>query len=474
MPLIIQGKTNWKFLLIVVVLAVVIGSGLWILQREQPIYLKTTKLTTVPDDYEQTFSYVLSPNGRHFAYVGEKEGKLFLIFDGEEREIHDGNYISSLVFSPDSQRFAYEIGSGEWEESRITGGLSWVIDGEKQKSYSDLLGRLYFSHDSQHFVYTAEENGKMFVVFDGNKGKAYDYVSVAKFNKDNQYYYAAKEGNNYFVVINQEETFVFNSEDCDKENYFDEECHASFPEELAPVYMSPDGQHFVYIKSEQLYHKDYPQLRIATRNHLFLDGREKVSDGVVVYIYFSPDSKRLAYTAGNSTIIVDDKEITSPYASIDNFTFSPDSQHFSYIARETGKCSIFLNEEEIQNYEEGGINCYSGPVFSPDSQSLAYLFQIKEDGDWKGYLVLYDGKDFKEYGLNKSLYASNIVFSPDSKHFACLGSGEGKNFIILDGKEGQRYDEIFRETIKFSKNSRYFYYGAKNGNELWWIVEELE
>ena len=47
MPFLTQGKTNWKFLLIVVVLATVVGGGIWWLQKNMP---EPEVITILPQD----------------------------------------------------------------------------------------------------------------------------------------------------------------------------------------------------------------------------------------------------------------------------------------------------------------------------------------------------------------------------------------------------------------------------------------
>ena len=69
----------------------------------------------------------------------------------------------------------------------------------------------------------------------------------------------------------------------------------------------------------------------------------------------------------------------------------------------------------------------------------------------------------------------HIKFSPDGKHLAFVNRettiwGE-KYGVVLDGKTGQGYD-VVTEPI-FSTDSKYIAYGVRDGNELWWIVEEI-
>jgi len=43
--------------------------------------------------------------------------------------------------------------------------------------------------------------------------------------------------------------------------------------------------------------------------------------------------------------------------------------------------------------------------------------------------------------------------------------------MVINGEESESYDDI-REPI-FSPDGRYVCYGARIGNELWWVVDEI-
>ena len=65
MPFITQGKTNWKYILIIVILAVIVGGGiLWFLQQKIPSYqLLEIKIPEKVKDETADWKTYISPEG---------------------------------------------------------------------------------------------------------------------------------------------------------------------------------------------------------------------------------------------------------------------------------------------------------------------------------------------------------------------------------------------------------------------------
>ncbi len=73
-----------------------------------------------------------------------------------------------------------------------------------------------------------------------------------------------------------------------------------------------------------------------------------------------------------------------------------------------------------------------------------------------------------------SLRADKVYFSPDGRKVTFIAKKEGKSYLILDGKEShQKYDGIYRP-FSFDQESKFLYFGARIGNEFWWIAEEIK
>ena len=102
-------------------------------------------------------------------------------------------------------------------------------------------------------------------------------------------------------------------------------------------------------------------------------------------------------------------------------------------------------------------------TISPDSKRFAYVARRGK----KQFVVL-DGEEGEEYDL---IGKGSLVFSPDSKRFAYVAVRGGKQFVVLDGEEGKEYDGI--GDLVFSPDSKRFAYGAKRGGK-WFVVLDGE
>jgi WD40 repeat protein len=172
----------------------------------------------------------------------------------------------------------------------------------------------------------------------------------------------------------------------------------------------------------------------------------------------SPDGRHWAFTAGHSTYVVRDGKAMKPHnGGVRYFPhqFSPDGQHFAYIATDDGRSRVWLDEQPL-----GEVDKQWGAwpfVFSPDSKRLAYFAREeapRADGKLKllSYAVV-DGQKHPPYPSHGPMF-----FSADSKHVAYLAYrcpqddtpvtklkqklGGDLKCMVLDGIEGKDYKVV--------------------------------
>ena len=103
---------------------------------------------------------------------------------------------------------------------------------------------------------------------------------------------------------------------------------------------------------------------------------------------------------------------------------------------------------------------------SPDSQRVAYGAIV---GD-KQFVVV-DGEEGKRYdGIGEG----TLIFSPDSQHVAFMARVGDKRFVVLDGEEGKRYDGIGEGTLIFSPDSQRVAYGTIVGDKQFVVMDGEE
>ena len=106
---------------------------------------------------------------------------------------------------------------------------------------------------------------------------------------------------------------------------------------------------------------------------------------------------------------------------------------------------------------------------SPDATRVAYVARAGE----KQFVIVdgQKGKRYDEIGEGR-IGPLSITFSPDSKRVAYVARSGGRWFVVVDGQEGKRYDEIDKShipfSILFSADSKRIAYRARTGNE--WVV----
>jgi WD40 repeat protein len=138
---------------------------------------------------------VLSPDGRHVAYLVENKGdkSLSVISDTSVGPPFDRILQGTLLFSSDSRHIAY-AGARQ-------GKYRVVLDGRPSPDY-ELVGHLSFSPDGQRFAYAAQLDKRRFVVVDGVRGPLFDDVYPSGFSPDSRHIvYYATQGKKQRIMV---------------------------------------------------------------------------------------------------------------------------------------------------------------------------------------------------------------------------------------------------------------------------------
>jgi Tol biopolymer transport system component len=374
-----------------------------------------TKCSVVLDGHEgPEYAWVgrrlFSPDGKRFAY-GVWNGKLLAVVDGVEASKYDGIDESSIIFSPDSKHVAYVAAEGE---KRFV-----VADGQPGTRY-DLLdaASLVYSSDSKRLAYVAGKGKRQFVVVDGKEGRDYDAIGVAEisgglhFNRTpifspdgKQLAYAAWKGERQLVVLDGQE-----GTECGR---IDE----------LPIFSS-DNTHLAYVAHVSGW---------AGKTHVVVDGQAGADYDFIDALVFSPDSKRVAYRA---TDLLRTASSTGPVKDLTHG---------------------FRSFAVIDGQPSGPYELVGNPKFSADSKRMGYL--AKKAGK---SLAVVDGHEGAIYDANYD----DLIFSPDSKHVAYICAKSGSKltrwFVVVDGQEGARYDEIEYRSLAFSSNGILEYLAEKD------------
>ncbi|MCD4782858.1 MAG: hypothetical protein K8T10_03395 [Candidatus Eremiobacteraeota bacterium] len=110
-------------------------------------------------------------------------------------------------------------------------------------------------------------------------------------------------------------------------------------------------------------------------------------------------------------------------------------------------------------------------TISPDGKHWAFV--MKKNGK---ELVVIDGKENKEYELILKGAEGYIAFSPNSERVIYFAGEDGKQFAVIDGKEGNRYEKAFIEkgSMIFSPDNKKTAYVAGDGDQQFVVLDGKE
>lgn len=370
--------------------------------------------------YKNISRPLVSSDSKRLAYVASDsdKGKSFVVIDGkEERRQYDGVIMKpfSLIFSPDSSRFAYTAVKNK--------KMFLVCDGKESKAY-DRIGSVNFSWDSKHIAFIAMDGtGKMFLVSDGVESEKHERIMLFLYSYDSKRLaYVAFDKNKWAV-------------------YVDGKPGPSFDNLSVPRF-SPDSAKIAYTAAVK---KD--------KMGLMVDHKQVGPDcDEFSYLMFSPDSAHVLVAAkkGAKWSIVTDGVEGQAYDAVAFPIFSPDYKHMAYVVKKEGREMIVHDGKEGPSYD-GAIS----PIFSPDSQHILAVCKKKDK-----YVVVVDGKENMSYDL-----VSEPAFSPDSKHYAYMAKRDDRWFIVADGNEGkERFIGFIKESkLAFTSNNKFSALGIRPG-----------
>jgi dipeptidyl aminopeptidase/acylaminoacyl peptidase len=384
-----------------------------------------TLLGPFPPEVRQ--SAVLSPDGRHVAYIQSGAGQRVVV-DGKEQKPYD--QVAGLEFNHDGSRLAYAAKRDD----------RWyvVVDGRESPGYRR-VGVPHFNADGTRLAHVALlDVDKRTVVVNGQAGQPYDVISAGliEFSPDGSRmaYGGVRDGKCYLIV------------DGDETGPFDD-----LGTRTGYQFSSDNARlAFVALVGENL--------------HVILDGRRSPPAYDVGDLVFSPDGKQVAYTAQEAKdgpwFVFQNNEKQGPYQTIGDksLRFSPDSSRLAYSAQTEGRWTAVVDRQPGEPHD--GI---AEMRFSPDGKRLAYVVQ---DGETEAVVV--DGKLER---CCDAIGGGSLVFSPDSRTLGYIARSGYARFVVIGGMRKPRYTMV--AYLNFSSDSRYYAYIALDNTGAFTVVDDL-
>jgi roadblock/LC7 domain-containing protein len=152
--------------------------------------------------------------------------------------------------------------------------------------------------------------------------------------------------------------------------------------------------------------------------------------------------------------------------------FSSDGSKLMYKADSSEKSTIgykmvlVVNDAESKTYDE-----IQQQMFGPHNEVVFVAEEWKPSetrGTYTGqYFIVANGVEGKRYNV-----VHDPQYTPDGKSLMYIAQINNKAFLVTNGIEGKKYDEILTIPV-FMPDGKHIAYGARQGNELWWIVDPI-
>jgi hypothetical protein len=440
---------------------------------------RQTLLATIPDQYTKIPDYIMnvqfSKDGKKVAYVMDlpnTKARTTDVYINNDK-VDSSGVTYGFGFSADGKRYAYD-------RSNEIFTTEYVVDGKVTQYKTGTRNLWTFSPDGKSFLYAVcsgfvypnYKTGESFLVLNEKK---LDYQGGCapnfKFSPDSsKLAYATGDKDGLFVVENGTKGKSYPT--------------TSGSSTIGTLYYSPDSKNLAYTVSLDKVGS------YLVKNGVEIKSYPDFSALFGSFMVFSPNSSKLAYVLnskeGQQLIINDHSDLV--FSRVESPIFSPDSKHYAYMGLtlnngNSGKKDLILDGNKLTSTTDNSEVTMLSSFFSPNSQNYAYFITQFDPkalfGDFhntSNTLVVNQNKyPAYIYGSPSTGFLINYLgFSPNNKVLAYVGSNsQNKKFIVLNNNKGKEYDEIYQYSIAFSPDSKSIMYGARINRNIYWVVDSI-
>lgn len=160
-------------------------------------FAKPDAVTRGAAEYDKIHSLGFAPSGTDLAYFGERQGRMYGVFNGKEEILPEGVTPGIPVINQAGKSVGVLMSANDsvylYQMFRNSGRVGNVYDEAEW---------LFYSSDGALSAFAARKGNRWFVVANGTEGPAFDRVVTPKFSPDGKYlvYRARKEGKRFVVV----------------------------------------------------------------------------------------------------------------------------------------------------------------------------------------------------------------------------------------------------------------------------------
>lgn len=334
------------------------------------------------------------PNDWRLAFVTERSrerGTVRVVVDGRFGPEYDD--VQHLLLSPDGKHVAYVAKSGV--------DYSVVVDGRPGPLY-DFIGketptrrniRMQFSSDGKHLAYVARKRDQHCVVTDGIAGPLFDGIGLFRFSPDSKRIaYVARTRNKSCVVTDGRASPLYDGVEDD-------------PLIGTSLQFSPDSKCMAYVA------------RKGNSYLLIRDGRMEALPGAIQHLQFSSDSKHVAYAIKEDKrwiVRVDGRNRLAESNDVCSFRLNTDATSVAHVVRIPEETTLISRTTSRKPYYDT-VTPKKNEKFPgkfPEKE-LITTEETKQINKFETWRVFVQGQAGPE--LDRIMEAT-LQISPDSKH----------------------------------------------------------
>lgn len=369
-------------------------------------------------------------------------------------------------------------------------GKSYVVHNGKAGNLYQSIGAIVLSPDGKRIAYSAQVDGSWRMVTDGKDGRGFDQINEPAFSPDGRHIvYVARSGEQWHIVVD-------NTMSQGKKAHYGDPVFSSDSLKIAYI-VHTDGDQKTRFVVRDLASKKQSQKEVS--GALMVVNKDRTMIATVT----ESDKKQsmIQISLNQPDAVVEGAQ----YDAISHLAFGADGASVSYIAERGGKRFVILNgkEERLPDGDPAGP-----PVVRPDNKGVGIIMASK-DGTFLheafsrvgGKKERYDEAADLVYGKDSSMHAYaarkgnnwfivvngregpvfdrvvSPLFSPDGTLLAYRARKDGKRFVVVADAAGNvlrhhpAYEQVFPPV--FTADGKSVAYGVKDGNKLIWKVEKL-
>jgi hypothetical protein len=404
--------------------------------------------------YDDIKDLGVSPDQKHFVFIGKRGSAWILVEDGQERS-PEYTLITSVAFQPHGDSIAY--GACYDKKCKL------AVDGTETGPEYEEISFPQYSHDGKRIAYLAKRDNKWVAVVDGKEmGPENDTIwgLLWGFSPDDRHFvYAASAGTGESSVGTGIKLGLGLPLKGRKWMWILDGNPGPAFTVISRIIFSADGVHYAYAGSDVGKQGLMKQETIGT---LILDGQP-----LATY-----DGRGMGGKFAQS-MISGIRGMSEDFDGLSTPQFNPEGKLVYAARRDKGDVAVFVGGEAGPGFDE----ILSGIVFTKDSQHFAYVAKRGKE-----FVEVQDNKPGRTVPAERRapsdvpwIYVNadttRLVYETVSggDRYNTGGTPRALRSVIIDGKAGPEYNANGIQWFGFDKDAHHYLYrvaGAKGERDL--------